>query len=234
MKPYKDKAKKSRLLDQFKEFMSTTKYSNISSVFNSFWFFFCFFTLLFLFSGYETASYNKWVCKSWFFVNHTASTVSSWVLISVTVERLIVVYFPLKAKSISTKKVSQVVVSTILVLSCVAYAHYFWSYGFKTDSVGKELKYCTISYEYSLLDNYITNIRPWQDFVVRSAAPFSLLLFCNIAIIAKLQYELVRRRRLTGASSAVGGKDDSAHGVTVMLLTVSFVHLICMAPLQVM
>ena len=116
----------------------------------------------------------------------------------------------------------------------MTYAHYFWSYGFKIDSAGKELKYCTISYEYPLLDRYITNVRPWQDFIVRSAAPFILLLLCNIAIIAKLQCELVKRRRLTGASPAVGGKDDSAHGVTVMLLTVSFVHLICMAPLQVM
>ena len=194
-----------------------------------------FFVSLFsYFAGYETASYNKWVCKSWFFVNHTASTVSSWVLISVTVERLIVVYFPFKAKSICTKKAASVVVSTILVLSLVAYAHYFWSYGFKIDSTGKELKYCTISYEYPLLDNYITNVRPWQDFIVRSAAPFMLLLFCNIAIIAKLQHQLIKRRRMTGTSPAVGKKDESAHGVTAMLLTVSFLHLICMAPLQVM
>ena len=185
--------------------------------------------------GYETANYDKWVCKSWFFVNHTASTVSSWVLISVTVERLIVVYFPLKARSMHTKKVSLVTVGTIFLISCAAYTHYFWSYGFKRNELGQELQYCTISYEYQILNHYITNIRPWQDFIVRSTAPFILLLLSNIAIIAKLQYELKQRRRLTGSSSSVHSKkQESTNNVTAMLLTVSFVHLLCMSPLQIM
>ena len=167
--------------------------------------FICF--LFFHVAECDIANYDKWICKSWFFLNHIASTLSSWVLISVITERLIVIYFPLKAKSISTKKESFTVVITIFLLSCVAYIHYFWSLGYKRNSFGEEINKCSISHEYPILDYYIT-IRPWQDFVVRSAAPFIILLSSNIAMIGKLQCELNKRKKLINSTASVNNKDQ--------------------------
>ena len=124
------------------------------------------FNLVFI-TGYETTSYNKWTCKTWLFVNHSAKTISGWTLVSVTVEQLLVIYFPLKVKSICMKKVAFKILIVISFFCTSAYLHYFWSYGPSYKEVnGTSIITATysVSHEYPELEFYIVNIRPCRIF----------------------------------------------------------------------
>lgn len=186
-------------------------------------------------ADYDTTSKSKWICKSWFFVNHSAKTTSSWTLVAVTVERLLVVFLPLKAKIICTKKVAATVLAVMTTLGTCAHLHYFWSYG-PVYSEGANNTFvlvasCSISNEYSELELYMALVRPWQDFLLRSAIPFMTLLVCNVLIICKVYAASARRRRLRLTQT-----DNSVHmrALVPMLLAVSFMYLVCITPMQVM
>ena len=174
------------------------------------------------------------VCKSWFFVNHSAKTISGWTLVSVTFERLLVVYFPLKVKSICTRKIAFRTLAFISTLGTLVHLHYFWSYGPSYKEVNGTYVVtatCSVSHEYPELEFYMAHIRPWQDFLLRSAIPFSLLLLCNIMILCKMYLESRSRRNLTQSSN---DSDTTMKSLTPMLLTVSFIYLFCISPMQIM
>ena len=48
--------------------------------------------------GFDTARYHPWICKIWFFLNHSAATISSWTLVAVSIERVIVVFLPFRVR----------------------------------------------------------------------------------------------------------------------------------------
>ena len=192
---------------------------------------YCFLTT---FPGYDTTSYSKWICKSWFFVNHSAKTISGWTLVSVTFERLLVVYFPLKVKSICTKGVAFRTLAFISTIGIVVHLHYFWSYGpsFKeVNGTHVVTATCSVSHEYPELQFYMAHIRPRQDFLLRSAIPFTLLLICNVMILCKMYLESRSRRELTQTSN---DNNTTMKSLTPMLLTVSFIYLVCISPMQIM
>ena len=91
------------------------------------------------------------------------------------------------------------------------------------------ISFCTISDDYPVMRNYMKTVRPIQDLIIRSAAPFAVLLTCNIIIISKLIRQQAIRQGLVSASTK-----NNTKSITVMLLTVSFVHLVCITPLQLL
>ena len=82
---------------------------------------------------------------------------------------------------------------------------------------------CTIVQDNPDIVPYMTYVRPWQDFIVRSAGPFAVLLVCNCFIIGKLIQQAAKRSKMTGGGS---DSDSDMKSITAMLLTVSFAHLV--------
>ena len=144
------------------------------------------------------------------------------------------VYFPLKVKSICTKKVAFRTLVIVSIFGTVVHLHYFWSYGPAYKEVNGTVvvtAICSVSHEYPELDIYMEYIRPWQDFLLRSAIPFTLLLLCNVMILCKMYSESVLRRELIRTNS---DNATTMKNLTPMLLTVSFIYLVCISPMQLM
>ena len=121
----------------------------------------------------------------------------------------------------------------------IIYIHYFLSYGRKYEIVNgqKVLKAsCSVNAEGDALSYYMSNKRPLQDLFVRSAIPFCLLLICNILIIVRLAHQHKTKKEKMRSQDEENNrrKDAQMKSITAMLLTVSFTHLICISPMQVM
>ncbi len=184
-------------------------------------------------------SIDEWICSGWFFINHSAKTISGWTLVAVTVERTLLVYWPLHAKTITQKKGSFIVITAICFFCTVIYVHYFWSYGRKYEIIDDEIEltgYCSVKADRGILLYYMQNVRPWQDLLVRSVLPFCILLICNILIIVRLGHQHKTRKQNMKSTNEEGNKrkDEKMKSITAMLLTVSFTHLVCIAPMQIM
>ena len=185
------------------------------------------------------ASLSPWICSSWFFINHSAKTISGWTLVAVPMERTLLVYWPLKARTITARKYTFAVTVSICFFCSIIYIHYFGSYGRKYEVIDGEkvlTATCTVNAEGEVLSYYMTYIRPYQDLLIRSAIPFLFLLVCNILIIARLAHQQKTKRAKMKSTDEETNKRKEAQmkSITAMLLAISFTHLICIAPMQIM
>ena len=143
-------------------------------------------------------------------------------------------YKPLHAKTICTKRNAYIIITLICLLGSAIYLHYFWTYGEREETQANgdiTVKHCTVLADNEYLEYYMDKIRPTQDLIVRSALPFTFLLICNILIIVKVSRQYGKRRELTRTGIELERKQNR---MTIMLLSISFMHLICITPMQVL
>lgn len=187
---------------------------------------------------FDIAKKHVLLCQFWFFINHSAKTISSWTLVVITIERAIVVCQPLKTKQLCSARRAKVITFIIIAICPCFYIHYFWTLGTYEviqDGVLVTVPSCVIQTHTVALKTYTQQIRPWQDFVVRFAAPFTILLICNIIMIRQLVQSRKQREKLsTGFTKKTSSSSYGVSSVTVMLLTVSFTYLVCITPMQVL
>ena len=183
-------------------------------------------------TGYDIGHYHPYVCKMWFVVNHSLITISAWTLVAVTVERVIIVYFPLKAKSVISTGRARATIIVIDILCLILHLHYFFTYGPVYGSDGQVTNPCAVVEGSEVQMYYISRVRPWQDLVFRTAAPFFTLLMCNCLIVFRLFQHMRHSKQLVEGNSVKSNKKTKA--MTKMLLMISFAFLFLVSPLQIM
>jgi len=120
---------------------------------------------------------------------------------------------------------------------------YFWSYGSVyalvtdgADTYRQLLAPCSLVRTDPNLLNFMIHVRPWLDLTVRTVIPFSCLLICNVCIIFKLFQQKLKRKAMSSSTASTENNqgDSNMRSLAVMLVTVSFVYLVCHIPLQTM
>ncbi len=91
---------------------------------------------------------------------------------------------------------------------------------------------CTVAKDYPGFRWYALNVRAYQDLLIHSLIPFTFLIVCNIMILYKLLAEFQQRQSMTSIGNGNDKKDSEMNSLLAMLLTISFVHLICTIPLR--
>ena len=71
--------------------------------------------------GYTLSTYNVATCKAFVFITFWLRAVSIWLIVVITTERLICVWWPQKAKTLNTKGRFACYISVIVVITCVLY-----------------------------------------------------------------------------------------------------------------
>ena len=164
-------------------------------------------------------------CKIGGHLGYTALTFSVWVLVTITLERLIAVAIPHRTKSICTKTNLRKLLIILFTLISVSYipstiytTNKIW-FRFGSDRSDVDIFAGCVQ---------LNDLHGVIDVLVRVIIPFIAMLFMNITIIIFLY----RSRRLRHHNSAQESKKQKKHKVylTVILLTTSFTHLILTIP----
>ena len=158
---------------------------------------------------------NLW-CKFSMFSAYAPIHFSSWVLVAVTVERLLSVLWPLRVRQRCTRQIASVASFLILCAVLALNSHFFYGYGLTQNSC---------QHLYQTYSDFFYFIWPWIDAVVAFAAPFFILVICNSMIIYKLRKAKVKIRKRTiikstGEKSYI--KDTRSITITLVLLNVVF------------
>ena len=165
-------------------------------------------------------------CKIQIFLTYFSIQFSSWLLVAVTMERVISVILPHKVKLGCTTMKAGIAVMTIFICVFGLNCHILYGYGqvYKPSASGKYR--CVPLYDDYL--EFLDNILPWIDFAFTFAIPFVLLLTCNMIIIVTLRKNRLRRRKLSISQIGKGG-----HSITVMLIMLCVVFFICLTPVSI-
>lgn len=189
-------------------------------------------TLLGFLLGMISRSYfpqivSKHFCHMYQYLVSTGSMTSAWTVVAMTFERALVVSFPLKAPSWTSRTRAGIAVAVVLIFCMFHSSHIFWtSLAIRGVCVYNHQDYGTFLGIYSLYDSFMA-------FYV----PLVVILVLNIVIIAQmkkargLQKKMTNKNPATKSEGEGQNKTDSAtNQITVMLLSVSICFFLCMTP----
>ncbi|XP_041363533.1 growth hormone secretagogue receptor type 1-like [Gigantopelta aegis] len=183
---------------------------------------------------YDIREHNSVACKIHTWVVYWATYTSAWLLVSVTLERCVSVWFPHKVKLIFTKRKTYIIIVTVIVFMAGLSAHYLFGRGFiiKTEDNETIVDLCdNISENYNYFD---LEIWSWVDYSIYSVIPSFILAVCNISIIYRVvsisRHGLQNENENTIQNRSVSSRKSQASSLTAMLLITSTTYVICTTP----
>ena len=165
-------------------------------------------------------------CKLHMFLTNLLHMLSAWIIVFVSVQRMLVVLFPYKAKQIATRKKSWVSL-LVLILTLVAYNTYsliaaeLVDYPFYRGGTKIMCRY-GISYE-EFHKDYWNLISLLTTLII----PFSTIFIANFTLIVKFIQSKVQRSLVTSHEQNRSGQ---AKRITISLISVSLIFLILNTP----
>ena len=166
-------------------------------------------------------------CKMDVFLTHFFAFLGSWTLVLITIERILAVVRPVVHGSIcSTRNI----LFSWLAIAFVHFGvnlHFFWTQALLGNSTNQDaLRDCITSPDHQA----IWYVWPWVDFVLSFAAPFLIILVCNVTIVFFL---CVNHRKYKSMIGVQESHLDKITSTTAMLVTVAIVHLLTTSPVVI-
>ena len=172
----------------------------------------------------DPRSFNEVICKIWYFGVYFFGQLSPWTIVLLTLERLLSVCIPVKAKVMfSLKRVViswSIITGSLFALNC----HNIWKVSVRT--VYNE----TVCMHSETWDDFHVYIWLWLDFFLVCGIPFVLIASFNIATIVRLARMKSRRDSLLAGK--LTRKQNHIKSTTVMLIVVSAFFLLTTSPLE--
>ena len=183
-------------------------------------------------TDYDLRNYIPFVCMIHTWASYWVSYTSAWLLLSVTVERCVSVWFPHKVKTFCTKRKTYIIIIAIILIMALINSHFIYILGKDIDTTNN-WTYCHSIYEDS---NFLALAWPWVDFLIYSLFPSTILSVCNISIIYKV---ISSNRQIMQNSSSnesntqtssVTFRRNQESSLTAMLLVTSITYVVCTTP----
>ena len=177
--------------------------------------------LLDIFHGINIRHLHEWLCKIKIFQQYSFSDSSNWILLAVTTDRFIAVWFPFKAKKMNTAKRAKCVVLALIMLAIVKNVHIFWTRGKQHKVINNTYVMITCGFPNEHYEHFSLYIRPWIALTMYAFIPIGGVLILNILIVFKI-------RKLKKSTN----KNTESHmkGMTWMLVGNSVAFLMFVTP----
>ena len=178
-----------------------------------------------LMSGFELLHISDAGCRIFLFLTYFGLHVSAWLIVAVTVERFIVVWFPLKATSFCSTRRAKMTTGAISVFFALLNSHLFWTAELLVDQ-NTGFKQCAMMRNNRFL---YMKIMPWLHFTIYCLVPFIALLVFNGLII--LSMTVTHRQLLTNQMTKDDRRMRHIHRkLAITLLCISFVWMLTTTP----
>ena len=172
-------------------------------------------TLPIVMLGKSGITHDLTTCKLAIFLSKWSRTFSVWIIVVLTIERLINVYWPYQAKRANTKRNYGWVVCSLLLLSSIIYAPLLITVGREDIMInGQEIGICLISGQGGI--HWYVTIFYWMNVLLSSFIPFLFVCGSNIVIIHDLRNS--SRTTNTRASTSQHDSNRLKSNLTILLL----------------
>ena len=121
------------------------------------------------------------LCKIFTFCYNLFPQISSWLIVELTLERLLSVYFPTKFKNIYSRQAGMIIVGIITGLSVAVNCHIL--VGFEIVLNGNSTACFISDYHYT---EFLVHIWMWMDLSLYIILPVLIMIVANTAILVKI------------------------------------------------
>lgn len=183
----------------------------------------------------DVANKNNILCKLAVFLGYFSSDTSVWLIVAVTIERSIVVMFPLKAPRLCSVRNARACIGVIVIFFTIVNSHFLWSvqlwqFSFNHTIISR----CQAKLNYTDL---VEDVWPWVDAGIYSFVPLIIIIVLNSFIIKKIAKNtrnfLRQHSSITVKHGQLRHDGEMSRRVTIMLLTVSFTFLATTLPMNI-
>ncbi|XP_071166098.1 cysteinyl leukotriene receptor 2-like [Mytilus edulis] len=166
-------------------------------------------------------------CKIHIWILYSSMDYSAWILIAVTIERVLLLWFPNKMQCVCTKKVAMLVLISIASFLLLVNSHILYGYELSTGKTANHCHYVSKSYLQFWISSW-----PSIDLVIFCIIPGSFLVVGNILIFVKvlISRRTINRQVSTYSTSSQQRRDSKFSSMTAMLIAVNCVFLVCNIP----
>lgn len=189
----------------------------------------------------DIPSISSLLCKSISFLGYVSSDLSVWLIVAVTMERFVAVYFPLRASRIFTTSRVRLIILGIALVICAANLHVLWTLDLR--HTRQNNSNVTLCKPLPAFQSLMVTIWPWVDAAMYSFIPFVVITVFNILLIKRisearnmrkhLQQYTVRRKSSTCSGNTNAKSFENSKRLTRMLIAVSFTFLVTTLPVNV-
>lgn len=183
----------------------------------------CFKTWVRIVAGYELLHESYAACKIVTFLYLSSTYLSSWLIVAMTIDRFIAVWFPLKVATLCSIRHARKTTAIMVFLAFFSNIHVFWTMHLVDKS-------CTYTHYYSY---FMWNVFEPLKLAAYCFVPFAIVLSLNTALIYKLKWGskyLHRQDTRDSTSSNAAGHDR----IICLLLTVSFTWFFLTLPVSLL
>ncbi|XP_076100988.1 cysteinyl leukotriene receptor 2-like [Mytilus galloprovincialis] len=166
-------------------------------------------------------------CKIHIWILYSSMDYSAWILIAVTIERVLLLWFPNKMQCVCTKKVAMLVLISIASFLLLVNSHILYGYELSNGKTANHCHYVSKSYLQFWIFSW-----PSIDLVIFCIIPGSFLVVGNILIFVKvlISRRAINRQVSTYSTSSQQRRDSKFSSMTAMLIAVNCVFLVCNIP----
>ncbi|KAK6166315.1 hypothetical protein SNE40_023042 [Patella caerulea] len=184
------------------------------------------------FPGHEI--FFEGTCKLIMFLFFFAIHFNVIIMVTMTLERYLVIKFPLKASGWFSVRKARIIILIELLIVFLLDMHNFFTRQMVPTEDGTETQ---CSSEGEMNQYFLSKVYPWIDAVWYCYLPLSCLCILNILIITQVKKSGKKQRRMTQTDRASNANkaDSSARErqITTMLLLVTFCFLLFVSPMAV-
>ena len=166
---------------------------------------------------------GQWMCKFNYFLGFLFTHMSSWIVMSLTIERTFCMFFPHKLGQLPGPRVGLIVVSSVFCFLCGLDAHVLYGRELVVTSQGNKCGFVDNNYK-SFFYTYWNKIH----FIVYFALPVTVIILGNSALVVKVYQSA---RSVTSTTSNMLQKRRRQVFLITLLISIAFVVLVSPLPL---
>ncbi|CAH1791941.1 unnamed protein product [Owenia fusiformis] len=168
-----------------------------------------------------------WPCKIGMTVLYVMTDFSIWIIAVISIERCIAVGLPYRAQALSTKRTVIGALSLSFLILLAWNLQISWIVTFIEDDT--HFTDCTWNPDFI---HYSSTYFVWQDLLMLSFIPLSIVIICNVIII-KVVFKQQRKRKSMTPRELTAAQKRTTNSMALMLIAVSVVLCICTVPFTV-
>lgn len=178
---------------------------------------------------YDFRTYHEAVCKLGVWLTYGSLQFSSWLLVALTLERVVSVLWPHRVKTSCTASGSRIICGALFLCIFGLNAHSLYGLGNSKLSYFSNIKRCSPLYEdYAL---FFLQVWHWINFVTAFAAPFVILAVGNCIIIYQIKKAYSSRKKMSTKGST--GSSQEKNTITRVMILLNVVFFISQTPASI-
>ncbi|KAH3831744.1 hypothetical protein DPMN_105014 [Dreissena polymorpha] len=170
------------------------------------------------------------LCKLFAWASYFGPTMSSWIIVLVTLERFVSIWFPVRVRYLCTKVKMRIAIISVGLILAFVYSPFLILTDIRptneTGMLNGTKLACDVNYNTTFFLYYVP-VWMWIDFVLLFGLPFVIVVIGNVMILYKI---FKSRKAFSKKNRHVSERTRAANSFTMRAIALSIILLVCLLP----